>query len=201
MNNIGLDWLLIIGDNLYFLFLSYALLGAGIKCIDAAYDDNVFSKKTALIIAPGLGLLWAGAMLIDPISATILFAVLLGVLVKGKIDNHAHLIGFFIILIIIVIVRVEFLILPLIFLTAAAALDEVGNDVTGYNKKLLSNNSFRHQLVLYLFGRRYIMKIGLLFLLLLGLFPWYFLLAFIFFDEAYIIVGLYSQSGRRTSSS
>ena len=123
---------------MYFFLLSYPLLGAGIKYIDDAFDENKFNKKIALAVAPILGVLWAYTMLIDGVSATILLAVLCGVLFKGKIDNYAHLGGLFVILIIIALAGVELLLLPLIFLAPFALLDEVGNDVIDYNKKYLS---------------------------------------------------------------
>lgn len=200
MNNVEIDWLLIFGNHMHFFLLSYTILGVGIKYIDDAYDEKTFSKKIALIAAPMLGILWAYTMLINPVSATILSAVLCGVLFKGKIDNHAHLLGFSVVLVIIVfLAKVELImILPLIFLASSAVLDEVGNDVIGYNKKYLNYKIFRYNFALYFFGRRYLMKVAILYLVLLGVFPWYFLLALIFFDEAYIIMDLYSQSRQRT---
>jgi len=194
MGAVEIDWLLTFGNNMYFFLLSYTILGAGIKYIDAAYDDTTFSKNMALGIAPFLGVLWAYTMIINPISATILLAVLLGVLVKGKIDNYAYIIGFSVILVITLLVKVELMILPLIFLATAAVLDELGNDITDNNTKRLRYKRFKQGLALYFFGRRYLMKVALLYLVLLNIFPLYFLLLLIFFDEAYIIVELYSQS-------
>ena len=62
--------------SMYFFLLAYPILGAGIKYIDDAFDENKFNKKIALVIAPILGILWAYTMLIDGVSATILLAVL-----------------------------------------------------------------------------------------------------------------------------
>jgi hypothetical protein len=192
--DIDLEWLLIFGNNMYFLFVSYAILGAGIKYIDAAYDEQVFSKTVALLVAPILGVLWAITILTDPVSASILLAILLGVLIKGKVDNRAHMLGFSVILVIIVVARVELWMLPLGFLAAAAVLDEVGNDVIGYNQAKLKQTMFRYRFMVYFFGRRYVMKVAVLYLVLLGVFPLYFLVALIFFDEAYIITELYARS-------
>ena len=127
---------------MYFFLLIYALLGAGIKYIDAAYDEKTVNKKIAFIIAPVLGILWAYTMLISIYSATILLAILLGVLLKKKIDNYAFLLGFFIILVIIIPFGIELMILPLIFLTTAAVLDELGNDITDNNKKSRFSKKF-----------------------------------------------------------
>jgi len=190
----NLDLLIDSGNNMYFILLIYTVLGAGIKFIDAAYDEKTVSKKAALVIAPFLGVLWAYAMLINQYSATILLSILLGVLLKKKIDNYAFLVGFFIILVIIIPLGIELMLLPLVFLITAAVLDELGNDITDNNKKSSISKKFSFQFAVYFFGRRYLMKVGVLYLLLLHIYPWYFLLALIFFDEAYIITHLFCKS-------
>ena len=113
---------------MYFFFLSYPLLGAGLKYIDDAFDATIFNKKLAMVLAPLLGVLWAYTMIIDQVSATILLAIVLGVLLKGKIDNLAHIIGLLIILGVVVGFGVQLLVFPLFFLTVAALFDEIGND-------------------------------------------------------------------------
>jgi len=114
---------------MYFFLLSYPVLGAGLKYIDDAFDEKIFSKRYALILAPLLALLWAYTMYVDQISATILLAILVGVFLRGKIDNRAHFIGLAVIIGIIALVGISLLFLPLIIIAAAAFLDEVGNDV------------------------------------------------------------------------
>lgn len=187
---------------MYFFLLSFLILGGGIKYIDAAYDDKTFNKKLALAIAPVLGILWAYTMLINEVAATILFAVLLGVLLKGKIDNRAHLVGLLIIFGVIFLMGVELLFLPLIFLAAAALLDEVGNDVVDYNKKYLkSKNKLLHKFLIYFFDQRWLLKIAVLCIALVGIIPLYFFLAILLFDYAYLIVHWYSQSRQEKPSS
>ena len=178
-------------NNMYFFFLAYIILGAGLKYIDDAFDEKTFSKWKGVILAPFLGVLWAVTMVVNPFSATLLLAIVLGVLLKGKIDNIGHIIGLISILVIIVIFRVELVFLPLVFLTAAGVIDEIGNDAIGYNNP---SNRFSYRFAQYFFGRRYFLKVALLYLVLLGVFPLYFLLALIFFDESYLIVDLYSRS-------
>lgn len=188
------QFILNMGNIHHILFLFFPILGFGIKYIDAAFDEQVFKKNHAIVLAPVLGILWAITMMIHPIAATILLAVLLGVLIKGKIDNTAHLLGLFAILIFLFIFGIQPLILPLLFLTAAAVLDEVGNDITDYNKKNFYTYRFRHQFSLYFFGRRYLMKAALIYLVIIGVFPLEFFLAFLLFDEAYIITSIFSKS-------
>lgn len=186
---------------MHFFLLAYTILGGGIKYIDAAYDEKTFSKKIAFALAPFLGVLWAFTMVIDPYSATILLAVLLGVLIKGKIDNAAYLLGFFIILVIIALAQVELLIIPLIVLVAAAVLDEIGNDIIDNKTEHLDKSRLWHKVIVGFFGHRWVLKIAILGIALLGIIPIYFFLAMLLFDYAYLMVRLYSRSRERTSDS
>ena len=195
-----MNWLinLDLNNNMYFFLLSYVILGMGIKYIDAAFDEEICDKKIALIVSPFLGALWAYTMVINEVSATILLAVLLGVLIKGKVDNPGHLMGLLTILGVVVITGINFLLFPLIFLTAAAILDEVGNDFIGYSRKYFLKNKFGHNFLLYFFGRRHLMKIAIFYIAMLSIFPLYFLIAFILFDEGYGIVCMYSDSKKES---
>ena len=177
-----------------FLLLAYPILGAGIKYIDAAFDEKTFNKKIAYFVAPLLGILWAYTMMISPISATILLAVLIGVVVKGKIDNYAHLAGLVVILPIIFLTGIELMILPLIFLASAALLDEVGNDIIDNNKKYLNNNKIWQKFVVYFFDHRWLMKIAILGIAIIGIIPFYFFLAMLMFDYSYLMVRWYANA-------
>ena len=184
------------GLRMYFFLLSYPILGAGIKFIDEAFDEKTFSKKIALILAPILGVLWAYTMLIDAVSATILLAILCAVFFKGKIDNYAHLAGLLVILGIIFLAGVEFLILPLIVLALSALLDEVGNDYID-KKKYLSSNRFYKKFAGYFFDQRWLTKVAILGIAIIGVFPLYFFLAMVLFDGAYLIVRSYGYKSRQ----
>ena len=188
-------------NNIYFIFLSYLILGAGLKYIDDAFDKKTFSKWRGIILAPFLGLLWAFTMFVNPFSATVLFAIAVGVLIKGKIDNPAHLLGLVTIIVALALVRVEVMFLPVVLLSAAAIVDEAGNDVAGYDKRFKNSKRFRHRFFVYFFGRRYLLKVALLYLVLINVFPMYILIALILFDEAYIAVELYSTSVRDSKQS
>jgi hypothetical protein len=183
---------------MYFFLVSFLLLGAGLKYIDDAFDEKVFNKKLALVLAPFLGILWAYTMIIDQFSATILLAILLGVLAKGKIDNYAHLIGLAVIMLVLIFAGVNLLFLPLIFIATAAFLDELGNDIIDKNKDYFDDNKFLHKITLYFFDQRWLTKITVLYVVLIGLFPIYFFLAILLFDGAYLTVRLYTKSRQQT---
>jgi hypothetical protein len=183
---------------MYFFLVAYPILGAGLKYIDDAFDELTFNKKIALVLAPFLGILWAYTMIIDQISATILLAVLIGVLLKGKIDNYAHGLGLAVIAIILIAAGVQLLFLPLIVLVAAAVLDEVGNDIVDYNMKNFDKSNFLHKATIAFFDQRWVTKIAILYVALLGVFPLYFFLAMLFFDGAYLVVRMYSRSRQQS---
>jgi hypothetical protein len=178
---------------MYILLLLYSILGAGIKFIDAAYDEHTFNKKLALIIAPILGLLWVYTMIINPVSATILLAILIGVLFKGKIDNFAHLSGAIIIFPILFYIGIDIMIIPFLFLAAAAFLDEVGNDYVSNGLENSNRYGFLHLFIKYFFDHRWLMKCSILFLCLIGLIPLLFFVAMVFFDYAYLGIRLWSD--------
>lgn len=176
-----------------FYLVSYPLLGAGIKFIDEAFDEKRYSKTLAIAIAPLLGILWAWAMMSNPASASILLAVLAGVFFTGKIDNWAHLAGLGVIIIALVLLGVQLLIIPLIVLAAAALLDELGNDFVDKHKQHWNTNKIGFKALVYFFDHRWMLKTALLPLALFGLVPWYFVVAMMLFDEAYLLVRWYSD--------
>jgi len=149
------------------------------------------------VVAPLLGVLWTYTMFIDVASATILLAILLGVLLKGKIDNYAHLLGMVIIIAGVVLLGVQLLIIPLVILTLAALFDEVGNDFIDKRNYLNSNNKFS-KFVGYFYDQRWLTKVVILVLAALNIIPLYFFLAMILFDGAYLTMRGYSQMKRKT---
>lgn len=186
---------------MYFFLLAYSILGAGLKYVDDAFDEKTFNKKLALILTPILSIIGAYTMLIDPVSATILFAILCGVLIKGKIDNYAFFGGLVLVIAMVFLAGVQFLFLPLLILAAAAILDEVGNDYIDKKREDLDENKVLNKFAIYFFGHRWIMKAMILFLVFLAIVPAYFFIAMIFFDYAYISVGLYTQAKKGTTNS
>jgi len=177
---------------MYFFLAAFAILGAGLKYIDDAFDERVFNKKIAYAVAPLLGVLWAYTMFIDAASATILLAILLGVLLKGKIDNYAHFMGMIVVIAGVIVLGVQLLIIPLIFLTLAALFDEVGNDFIDKRHYIQGNNVFK-KFIGYFFDQRWLTKIVILGLAVVNVIPIYFFLAMLLFDGAYILMRGYSQ--------
>jgi len=169
--------------------LTYTILGGGIKYIDDAFDTNIFSKKTAYILSPILAIIGVYCMIINPVSATILLAILAGVLIKGKIDNWAFISAFVLVILLSIGLGIQFLIIPLILLSAAAILDEVGNDFIDSVKKDLDEDKFSDKFAMYFFGHRWVLKIAILFLVLTNIVPIYFFFAMLLFDYTYVAVG------------
>jgi hypothetical protein len=177
----------------YLLLLTYPILGAGLKYIDDAFDIKIFDISLAIVLAPVLSIIGAYSMVINSASATILLAILGGVLLKGKIDNIAFIIGFLLAIMLAILTFVQFLILPFIMLTAGALLDEIGNDyIDGNNDKLNTKNPLQ-LFAKYFLGHRWIMKIVILYLVILNYIPLILFFAMILFDYAYLCVNAYSK--------
>lgn len=172
---------------------SFFILGGGIKFIDDAFDEGIFNKKIAMIIAPLLGLLWGYTMYIDKYASTVLFAILLGVFFKGKIDNRAHLFGAIVIILFILSfkIRIDVMYIPLIVLFFSEILDEVGNDFV--DKRNYSSNVFYKPLK-YFFEYRFMMKVMVIAIVVIGIFPYYIAVAFLLFDGSYHIVDHYGKA-------
>ncbi|MEM0493167.1 MAG: hypothetical protein QXS02_04345 [Candidatus Thermoplasmatota archaeon] len=185
-------------NEIIIILLSYTTIGAGLKYIDDAFDEQTFNKHIALAMAPLIAILWVYNMIIDPISATILLAIMIGVLIKGKIDNYGHAIGLTTIIILVLIAGIQVLWLPLLMIISSVVLDEVGNDVIDYNRNNLKMSNIQHRLIVTFFDQRWLTKITVLYLVLLGIAPWYFFSAIFFFDSAYLLVRMYSHSISKT---
>ena len=185
---------------IYLFLIYFGILGAGIKYIDAAYDEKTFNKKVALCVAPFLGLLWAFTMLINPVAATILLAVIFGVVLKGKIDNIAHFIGLIVIVAIVFFAGVQLMIIPLVFLALAALLDEFGNDFVDKKKNNLSRIKLYHKFIIAFFDQRWTLKVAILILSIIGTIPFVFFFSMLMFDYAYLGVRFYSVFKQKNTS-
>lgn len=184
-----------------FIILSYALLGAGIKYIDQAYDIGTFNKKKANFVAVPVGILMAYLIILDSPSTTIFFSIFVIVALTKKIDNPAFYIGTGILLILPIIFYtvMEIKWLPFGILIFSGIIDEIGNDWADkrIKKKNLNNfsnmgNSLIHNIGEKFFLHRFVMKLAILLLVILSLFSWAYLLAFLLFDLMYLFVEQYS---------
>lgn len=166
----------------------YAFLGGSIKFIDDAFDEKLYNQNLATIWAVITAIVWASVMTISPASATILGAIVLCVFLKGKVDNIAFQVGVVAIFVILFFSGfLDFLWIPLIFITIAGVLDEIGNDF--FDKVGKERSKFFY----YFFEYRFVMKIAVLTFALLGFFEFYYFLAFLAWDIAYAAVTLFSK--------
>lgn len=191
--------LFIFRANPYFFFTAFSILGAGIKYVDDAFDEDKFNKRLAVFIAPILGVLWAYTSLSNRIAATMLLAVLVGVFAKGKIDNIAHQLGFITILTLLLLAGVKLMVAPLLVLSVAGILDEIGNDKTDKKPDWDGLHGKFNKFAFYFFQYRCLMKVMVLGITLAGIFPLYLFAAFIMFDGAYHLMRLYSRTREKTS--
>ena len=164
------------------LLAVYALIGGGLKYIDDAFDEGVHSRRIASLLAAVLVVFWVTLSAVDSYSATILTAVLLGVLLSGKIDNRVFTASTCaIVLTVVLLARENLLLLPLAILTAFGVVDEKGNDYVDSHRA--------HRLVEFFFAHRFALKLALLALCAASVLPFAYLAAFMCFDLAYDTVG------------
>jgi hypothetical protein len=177
----------------YEYYVAFALIGAGLKYIDEAFDEERFSKKGALLVAPLLVIV-AGVLAVKDIaSRTILVSILLSSLISGKVDNIVFKLSSTAFLLLILLAShtfngtLTFFWIPLFALTIFGILDEKGEDYTAKNKTSTSTNFFLQH--------RFAMKLGMLTLCVYQFFAWPYLFSFLAFDLTYDAVGLFSYVG------
>jgi len=163
------------------IIFTFAIIGAGLKYIDDAFDEDKFSKKKATALAPFIALIWIVLSLYDPISATVLFSILFAVLLTGKIDNLIFgICAIGIIAVLLLTQMLNLLWVPFSFLTLAGIIDEKGNDYVDKHATA--------KLVELFFSYRLCMKLVVLSLCILAVIPWLYLFAFLAFDASYELV-------------
>ena len=166
-----------------FIIASFAIIGFGLKYIDDAFDENRFSKTVAKLFAPILVLLWISVSLLDSISATVLFAILIAVLLSGKVDNRVFKLSAITLIAVVVLTQfAHFSLVPLAVLTVLGITDEKGNDYVDAHET--------GKLRKFFLAHRCGMKLGALSLCLASFLPWLYLAAFLAFDAAYEFVKL-----------
>jgi len=163
------------------IIIAFAVIGGGLKYIDDAFDEERFSKKIAMLMAPILVTIWTWLSIFDPISATVLFSILFAVLLSGKVDNLTFKLSSIALVVILFLTQMlNFLLVPLFVLTVLGIADEKGNDYADSRKI--------HKVVEFFFSHRCSMKVGTLGLCAGSLLPWLYLTAFLAFDTAYEFV-------------
>jgi len=163
----------------FWIVVSFAAIGAGLKAVDLSFDEDLFSRRVALVLSIPGALLFAFTTLSDAQSATILIAVILGCLFARKIDNVAFVMGTAIVAVLFAALSAFSLILlaPLVALALFGILDELGNNFVD-RKRLRGAAGF-------FLGHRFFMRFGMLAIALFGVFDWLHFAAFICLDAAY----------------
>lgn len=163
----------------------FTVIGAGLKYIDNAFDEEQFNKKIAIAIVPMLLIAWIYLSFYDNISATIMFAILFAVLLTGKVDNSVFLFSS-VVLVLALALIVTLIWLPLIIMVIMGIIDEKGND---YVDTHVTTKIWK-----FFFMHRFCMKICVFGLCLFSIFPWLYLMAFLAFDLSYEGVACISES-------
>ena len=167
----------------FFIIASFATIGFGLKYIDDAFDEDRFNKTAAKCFAPLLVFLWISVSLSDPFSATVLFAILIAVLLSGKVDNRIFKLSAFALITVVVLKQyAHFSWVPLAVLTLMGITDEKGNDYVDAH----DTGGIRE----FFFAHRCGMKVSALGLCIASFLPWLYLAAFVAFDSAYEFVKL-----------
>ena len=176
-----------------YFFVSFWVLGAGVKYIDDAFDEHTFSKKIAFLLAPILGIFWAYTMSLSLPATTILLAIVIGVFIKGKIDNLAHQIGLVCILAVVFFSGFfEVLWIPLVIITFFGVVDEIGNDFIDEHN-VYSKMFPTGKLVHLFFEYRFAMKVAVFTFAFFGFFEYLYFVAFLGFDIGYAMLTKYSE--------
>ena len=160
------------------IVLAFALIGFGLKYIDDTFDEGLFSKESAMLMASILVVIWAGLSIFDAFSATVLFSILIAVILSGKVDNVTFKLSTIVLIALLLSTQMLHLSwVPFFALTVMGVVDERGNDyVDSHETGEMSEFFFAH---------RCGMKLGALGLCLIALLPWIYLIAFLAFDFAY----------------
>jgi hypothetical protein len=168
---------------IYMLVVLYAFLGAAIKFIDQAYDEERYSRKVANLMAVVAGVTMGGLMAFDsPFSTAFFGAMILSLVLARKIDNRAFLAGTLTaaltLLVLWPVTGPEVLLVPLVIFILAGFLDEVVDD--------LAQKARAPKMVRWVMLYRPLSDVALVAMMLLGWFPWYYLVPYFAFTFAYL---------------
>jgi len=168
------------GEPLYWaaLCVSTFIMGFAIKYIDAAYDDDIFDRKNAVLAAICCGVLMGSWIALDSSAAVFLLGICMSVAITKKIDNPAFILGIVIALFVPAIMKATLTLawLPLAALVIAGVIDEEGNDMV---RKIPFKG------IRMFFHYRLSMEVMMGVLTLSGLFQLPYFFAFMAFDLGY----------------
>ena len=189
------------------LLIGYAILGAGIKYIDMAYDDNMFNKTTANIIALISAAIMGALIITDQTSAVIFMAIITAAILTGKTDNDTFKICATGMILTYLLSRMtltgdDFITtenaIALTTLIISGVLDEKGNDWYDRKRNALIKPIWitiqEEGIIEKFFKHRGLMKITVLWLCIIGYFNFIYFIAFILFDLAYDLVNFIGKN-------
>jgi hypothetical protein len=170
----------------YGMLVFFALLGAGIKTIDEAYDRGAPSRRVAYLLAPFLVALWFVLSFQDKNAATLLSAILVSSLLAGKLDNTVFKLSAAVLLAAMLIKGVSIALLPFLFLVVLGVIDELADGYADKHRKTRRG---------FLLRRRFGMKLGVLLLFVFSQLELVYALALLAFDLAYDSVSIALPQG------
>jgi hypothetical protein len=175
----------------YLFWLASFAIGLGVKHIDAAYDDGVFTKKLASLTGVVLGALVAMAMIGDHSTFLMFGAIILGVFLAGKLD----ILPFRLLAAVAIVISFMATERPWFHDSVDCGIafgicvwtitDEWGNDRSDQKLLLGAVGTF--------FRFRGVLKVGVLLLTIFGLVPVHSAMNFAAFDLGYLVVGLWTD--------
>jgi hypothetical protein len=174
----------------------YFIIGAGVKYVDAAFDDNTFSKRYTILFSIFLGSLAGSLMIVDQPTFIIFLSLIIGVALTGKLD----ILPFRILAVIATLLPFGYYGSSLslsgkqwqliVLLSIGAIIDEIGNDLA--DAKILKRS------IRAFFLNRGYLKILIILIALLNYLPAKYTIAFLSFDLGYLL--LTRLSARRQAS-
>ena len=175
-----------------FLLLSFAFLGGAIKYIDQAYDESLFSIRSANVLAVFAGLSMGFLMAADsPFSTAFFISMLISLFIARKVDNLAFMAGSVLAVASFVLLSTQFsvsiLIMPIAIFLVAGVIDEI-MDGLAHKRKI---GGFAEWFITY----RPFSDFAMVGMILLGWFSWACLLSYLCFTAAYMIVEFVSLNG------
>lgn len=170
------------------LLPGFVFLGAGIKYIDCVFDENVFNKNAAYVLALICGIVMGTIIALDEFAAVILISITIGVAIGRKIDNIAFIVGAILVLSVPFFINnfTGILVFPIAILVTAEIIDDFGNNLADAKR-------LPYKFLELFFHYRLTLELVTGLLVLLGMIPVLYWLALILFDLSYHAVGGYAD--------